>query len=198
MTQENGKKMLRTWVSAAGDAYVPEDIPACWRRVADQPSWEAAENRFGPLDNVAPPEIWAESWRDLHARLGKVAELWVPASDDAKLFRPVDRTKVRRDEMAQSIHGAVIAMIAQHQLVVGTDFGTWRPEIRAESLRGFLLADCATAIGEATAYRRCDHCHEWFSPSRVDARLCSGACKQAHWVARQAVIAARAARQRPR
>jgi hypothetical protein len=176
--------MLRTWVRDDGSRYDPSTLPAFWRRVADQPSWQQAQSRFGPLDNVVPPEIWAENWQVIHSWLGAVAKLWRPAAGDSALYQLIDRTKVRQNDAARGLYGALMAMISQSQLVVGADF-TWRPEIRAVSLRAFLVADCATAIGEAISYRRCDHCREWFTPLRSDARYCSNACKQAAYAARQ-------------
>jgi len=183
--------MLRTWVRDSGERYDPSIVPAFWRRVADQPSWQDAQSQFGPLDNVVLPEIWAENWQQMHTRLGTVTKLWRLSAEDSTLYQPIARIKVRQNAAAQSIHAALLAMISQRLLTVGIDFGTWRPELRADSLRAFLLADCATAIGEAVSYRRCGQCREWFTPGRADARFCSAACKQAAWAARQARLATR-------
>jgi hypothetical protein len=178
--------MLRTWPDGRDQVYSPEEIPALWRRVADQSSWQQAQERFGPLDDIVRPTVWAEDWQTLHGRLSGIAKMWRPTSADRTLYALTDRAKLRRDEAASGVYAALTAMIGQHQLVIGTDITAWRPRIRAVSLRACLLADCAAAIDESTAYRRCSHCREWFTPGRADMRFCCGACKQAAWAARQA------------
>jgi hypothetical protein len=164
-------------------------MPAFWRRVADQSSWQEAEAMFGPLDGVSVPAsdgYLSEDWQRLHSRLVMIAKLWRPVADHPTLYLPADWKTLRQNEAARSIPWAIRGLIDQGQLVADIDIGTWLPGLRANSLRAFLWADCATAVGTDTPYRRCHHCTEWFVPARSDAVYCSMNCKQAAYAARKA------------
>jgi hypothetical protein len=151
-------------------------------------TWKQAEAVFGPLDGDSVPTSLNEDWQAMHGRLVAVAALWtaLPPGTVDGFWRPPERRALRQSEAARGIHQANLAMIREGQLVVTFDLDSWRPAVRANSLRAFLLADCAAAIGDAPSYRRCRHCTDWFALVRSDALFCSPACRQAAYSANKA------------
>jgi hypothetical protein len=182
-------EMLWSWLRADGTRYVPANVPAAWRRVADL-SWRQAQTQYGSLDHAALPIRQDAEWRRLHAQLVEVSQLWRPTVEDAAIEMLDSRAMYAGPVAAFALRAATEAAIKDGLLTVGIDDGSYAPTLQAKSLRAFLLAEVGTAIGSVrggSSYRRCDHCKEWFPLGlRADARYCTPTCRGAAHAARHA------------
>jgi hypothetical protein len=178
--------VLRTWVRDDGRYYEPWREPALWRRVADLPTWQAAQREYGPLSIL--PVAGLDDWPTLHPRLIAAAGLWKPRTADDVYRLSADRAAVRNHPDVQWVYYSLLQEDIKQQRVVALDPSSWQSEVKSESLRAELLSSCIAAIGSDERYRRCDHCSRWFATYRTDAMYCAAKCKQAAHAARLATV----------